>query len=268
MKFLIVTIILGLSLYGGEMDRIEAIVLDIENLRQDYNKCKKELDTKKIKHSVAKIDLKSNSKEELKEKDKVIKEYKDLLSKEKLKNTLLSARIELLNEENSNKMINDEKNEKSNNKYIKLLITKEKENKVLKDNYNKEMKIKDNMIKSLESRINSTALNKPVKTETCEDDNPFPKLIMKDDLKKITDQDEEEVEKEKSFKASPFRLNRDSDIYDSINGTVIYKWEDRRSFTSSLMTQNWIKITGYFIDKEWRKADEELWIEKKYTIKR
>ena len=53
-----------------------------------------------------------------------------------------------------------------------------------------------------------------------------------------------------------------------VSKAVIYKWENKSSFTSSLMTENWIKITGYFVDKQWKKAAEELWVKKINTIKR
>jgi hypothetical protein len=144
-----------------------------------------------------------------------------------------------------------------NNKSKKPYLNKEKINLVLIKEYEEKIKSKDKKIKSLENKISKMLVSKNIKQEVCKDDNPFPKLIMK-----------ETTEKEENFKASAFRLNIDSNIYDSINGKVVYKWESKTSFTSSVMTQKWIKITGYFTNKVWKKADEELWVKKTNTIKR
>jgi len=83
-------------------------------------------------------------------------------------------------------------------------------------------------------------------------DNLFPKLMMKKEYKK---------ESIVNFKASSFHLLNDSIIYDKINGAKVDKWVKNTSFTSSVKTENWIKITGYFINKKWTSAKKELWIE-------
>lgn len=61
-------------------------------------------------------------------------------------------------------------------------------------------------------------------------------------------------------KASAYRVNKDANIYDRINGKVIGKWERRTSFTSNERTQHWIKITGFFVEKVWRSAQKEMWV--------
>ena len=120
-------------------------------------------------------------------------------------------------------------------------------------------------IKNLESRIkileniekpNKVCSKKIVKTKIIkvkDDENPFPKLLLKRNQKiskyKIT-----------YFKPSSFRVKNETFIYDKPNGKKVVKWEKNRSFTSNQKTQNWIKITGYFVDKKWRKATEPLWI--------
>ena len=64
-----------------------------------------------------------------------------------------------------------------------------------------------------------------------------------------------------SMKASTFRLNETASIYDEVGGKKVLEWEKNRSFTSNQRTQNWIKITGYFVNRKWQKAEESLWIE-------
>jgi predicted RNase H-like nuclease (RuvC/YqgF family) len=70
------------------------------------------------------------------------------------------------------------------------------------------------------------------------------------------------------FEATTFRLKSASDIYDGIDGDVLFTWEKSRSFTSTIMSAKWIKITGYFVDKKWQAAPQELWVEKENAIKR
>ena len=72
----------------------------------------------------------------------------------------------------------------------------------------------------------------------------------------------------KSNKASAYRLLVDADIYDAINGKVIDNWEARTSFTSSQRTALWVKITGYFVDRQWQKAKRDLWIKSDKVFKR
>ncbi|MCD6173821.1 MAG: hypothetical protein J7J96_08585 [Sulfurimonas sp.] len=201
MKYLIISMILSLFVYAGEMDRIESIVKDIEVLRADYNKCTQELDINNIQN-----------------------------------------------------------NEKSNKKCLKLLKIKEKENIYLKnrlDIQNEELKSKDKIINNLKNQINS-------KNKIFENANKFPKLMMKDSKKEKKVIKEVEV----NLKASTFKLLKDSDIYNSVNGEVIYQWKANSAFTSNKMTQNWMKITGYFIDNKWKRAPGKLWIKKINIVKR
>ena len=62
------------------------------------------------------------------------------------------------------------------------------------------------------------------------------------------------------FKASAFRLNKDTDIYDGVGGKKIDRWESGRSFTSGVRTKNYVKITGYFINRKWRASPKEMWV--------
>ncbi len=149
-----------------------------------------------------------------------------LLKDEREKNTLLLSKIESLNNE-----IELYKKELKNKEKVKI-VTK-------------------NTITVKECKPNKTV-------KKSENSNIFPKLIMKDEYRDKTILT--------SFKASAFRLKVESDIYDSVDGKVIATWDEKTSFTSSIGTQKWIKITGYFVDKKWRRAKETLWIQRSKVI--
>ena len=61
-------------------------------------------------------------------------------------------------------------------------------------------------------------------------------------------------------RANTFRTNREATIYDSVAGNEIEKWEAGRSFTSNKRAQEWIEITGYFVNKIWQPSKRALWI--------
>ncbi len=69
-------------------------------------------------------------------------------------------------------------------------------------------------------------------------------------------------------KPSAYRMAKDAPIYSAPNGSVVDSWEERRSFTSGTSTTGWVKITGYFVDRVWQRADEELWVKESDVIKR
>jgi len=76
------------------------------------------------------------------------------------------------------------------------------------------------------------------------------------------------LEKIQKFSPATFRLNTQADIYDSVNGVKIARWHYKKSFTSDTQTANWVKITGSFVQQEWKKSDSELWIKKENITKR
>jgi len=98
----------------------------------------------------------------------------------------------------------------------------------------------------------------------CEEENVFPALMMKEEHKKDSDAKDEII----TFKASAFRLKTDSIVYDAPNGKNIDLWEKDTSFTSGSMMEGWIKISGYFVKRKWRKAQKEMWVKSAQTIKR
>lgn len=86
--------------------------------------------------------------------------------------------------------------------------------------------------------------------QNCDDDNEFPLLLMKEKLKCATI-------------AKTYRVKREASIYDGQNANEITIWEEATSFTSNYKTLEWIKITGYFVDKVWRASEKEMWIKTK-----
>ena len=106
----------------------------------------------------------------------------------------------------------------------------------------KELKNKNNLLKSKEKIIKKLRKKK----------ENFPKLMMKDEV----GQKDELVR----FKATSYRLKYDSIIYNGINGKMITKWVKATSFTSSVKTKSWIKVTGYFVNKKWIPSKKDMWI--------
>lgn len=176
MKIIFIILVMLSFVYSDEMQRIEAIVKDINELRGDYEKCQSELKVQKPTKISAKIlTCQSAQNEALK--------YKKLYEKEKQKNIALQ-------------------------------------------------------------------------TKSYKQENAFPSLMMKKEYQTKA----VEVEEIVSFKASSFRLKVDSIVYDSIDGNKIVEWQKNRTFTSNKKTKNWIKVTGYFVDRRWQRAKDEMWI--------
>ena len=246
MKYIYLTFFVSVFAMANEISRMESIVEDIEKLRSNYTKCMKEL--------VLKTDVDNSANSELKKMQKLMEEYKVLLEEEKVKNTLLLS-------QKNEKLTLDEK---SNKVKKNILETKLKDEKIkneslsrnLKIKYEKIIKDKDNIIISLRNKIKSTKKPIMVKKEICEDENPFPTLMMKESKEKQISIDT------LNLKAGTYRLKKESEIYDAINGNVLFVWEDKSSFTTTQVTQDWIKVTGYFVDKKWTKTEKNLWVKK------
>jgi len=124
--------------------------------------------------------------------------------------------------------------------------------------YEKLLKIKDKKIKSLENQLKHKVKKQIIIKKECENTNKFPKLSLKSQY--IDKKPKSEVLR--VVKAKSFHLKQDTKIYDSIDGKQIDVWERGRSFTSNKMSQNWIKITGYFVNRKWTKAKSDMWIKK------
>ncbi|QOY53457.1 hypothetical protein HUE88_06765 [Candidatus Sulfurimonas baltica] len=136
------------------------------------------------------------------------------------------------------KQLNEEKQ-----KNTILSAKKDFENDLAASNKNLSKKVEE-----LEKIILTLRKNNSV--GVAQEENSFPKLAMKEQYK----------EKVVAFKAAPFVLQTDSIIYNSINGKKIDEWKKGTSFTSNQKSENWIKITGYFVDRKWKNSKTEMWV--------
>ena len=258
MKLALSLLFLTSVIYSNEIQRIESIVEDISNLRTSYEKCKKDLkdinphainkEVIVIKNDINEcsnyvLNIKNNNKKLILLKKKNI-ELKDKISKnqnmiEKQKNLLKTKE----------KTISSLENRDNNSDFI------------IKNKYLELLKTKENEINSLKNRIKESKSFKNTKKLICTETNQFPTLVMKKEYQK-TD------EKITYTVASVYRLLKDSSIYSSINGNIVESWEKQTSFTSTKESLNWIKITGFFVNKKWQKANRNLWVKKSNTIKR
>ena len=68
------------------------------------------------------------------------------------------------------------------------------------------------------------------------------------------------LQKVSFVKPGTFHLKTNSNIYNKINGKKVDTWEKNRTFTSNIRSADWIKITGYFVNRKWTKAKKSLWI--------
>jgi len=104
-------------------------------------------------------------------------------------------------------------------------------------------------VRTLENQLKiATSLSK------IKDNNTFPKLKMRD--------------KAIYKKAATYRLKENASIYDSVDGEKIGEWTKGTSFTSTQRTQRFILITGYFENRQWRKAHRSLWVRVEDAFKR
>ncbi|WP_324172979.1 hypothetical protein [Sulfurimonas sp.] len=125
----------------------------------------------------------------------------------------------------------------------------------LRVEYKNLLKIKDKEIRILKIKLAKLKKN----NLKIKDENTFPKLVPK---RGTNIAKSKKKEKARSFKASVFRLKKNSSIYFTPNTNKLYLWNKNRIFTSNIGTKNWIKITGYFVNKKWMRAKNELWIKR------
>ncbi len=228
MKIFILATFLLASLHGNEMQRIENIVKDISKLRVDYEECSTKL---KAKNSTAVpfTVVQENS-------DDLIKKYEMSIKDEREKNSILLKESKSFAQENSELTKKIQELEKLVKKQDTLLKIKEKSSTPLK---------KESVV----------IVPKKVVCEEKEE-NSFPDLMMKEKFakKSISKEMPQEIE------AASYKLNVTASVYDMIDGKEISKWEEGKSFTSNIQSQNWIKITGYFLDKKWLPSQKEMWM--------
>lgn len=265
MKLAVLIFMVAASLLGAdEINRIESIVKDITDLRAKYESCQRELDSNKMQTTPLKIEAQKSITDTCKKEESELNKYKRLLKQEQEKNTVLAQKAELSSKENTNiskmsQIIKDLEKELKR----KEALLKNKDNQIisLKKDMEKSKEKQQTPLKNSDKQI---VVKQKIITKACKDDNKFPKLMMKD-KKSSSSSTNSSVH---TMKAGTFRLKNDSVIYDSINGNKVYEWEEKTSFTSNIRSDEWIKITGYFVNKVWQKSPKELWVKSINVIKR
>ena len=243
MKFLLVTLLIITFTYAEEIDRIDSLVNDINTLRENSSDCKSKVDTGSVEK---------------------LKQYKVLLKSEKDKNNILLKEIgslEKLNKKLNTSSINSDKSDKSS---VKLLKDKDLKILSLQSEQKRRLESKDKEIQSLKNQIKISKNKQKVLEKSIENQKVSvvkPKIITKTKKKPV-------VTVSKNTHAGTYRLKNESTIYNAISGEKIDTWEKDTSFTSSIQKDNWIKITGYFVDKKWQKSQKEIWVKKADAFKR
>ncbi len=252
---------------GFDYEAFEKNREKLTNLETEYkeyeNLCEKSQLEKSRWIESLKIDLQTAE-----EKNRTLKETNDKL----VKQNSLSERTQIVTEDTVTLKMVKEKNKTLENKLSlsqKELVSLQKELLSLRDELdtlkeNRQTKIKQNT----EVRVVKEIKTKKVYVSGCKDDNPFPKLMMKE-AKNITplkvepktvviEEETEGVIEDNTTKVShTYRMRVEAKIYNGMNGDFIESWEEKTSFTSNLTQDGWIMITGYFINKKWVKAMEK-----------
>lgn len=176
----------------------------------------------------------------------------------KLEDELVLSQYQLKDEREKNSILQEDLKLYSNytkkeSEYKKKISSLDLEIKKIK----KELKVKEKEINTLKTKksINKIKENNCLNYQTHKEENTFPKLLMKEKYKTALHSQSEH------FKAHAFRANKFAHIYDGVNGKIVDTWEPMTSFTSNEKKDGWIKITGYFVQKTWRPATKELWIQ-------
>lgn len=264
MKFVLVCLAIISILGADEINRIDSIVKDISNLREKYESCQKELNSGNSQKIAPKVEVQKEKIYTCQKEKTEIQNYKKLLKQEQEKNQDLTQKRDLAAKEKPNKNKIDKiilklENELKNRDI--LLKTKEKEIIILK----KEI---EEYRENKQISLNNTKTEKPQQksglAKVCQNENTFPKLMMKEKRSSSS------LKNKKIYRTKPttYRLKANSMIYNKIDGQKVYEWEENTSFTSNIRSDEWIKITGYFVNRIWQKSSEELWVKNLNVIER
>jgi hypothetical protein len=100
----------------------------------------------------------------------------------------------------------------------------------------------------------------------CEKSEVMPKLLAKEPAKISAPKSIDATLD--TFEPTSFKLTAATDIFDSPNGKVVVGWAANRSFTANTKKGGWIKISGYFVSGKWVVAEQDMWIEEKFILKK
>ena len=234
LSFLLVTL-----LNADEIERINALVKEVESMRVGYEKCEEQLKIYKTSPKSAAISVKQD------ECETTLKNIQDGTKKkiESLQTKIKDLESQIV--EYKNKLKLKTKEIKSLHKQIDSLKT---------DILKKEKSLSQQATGKLSKR-KCLQLQKPL---IIEKEKQSEQLAL-DSQNRVVVQERYTV---RVTKPKTFRTLHEADIYDKPDGAKIDRWVEGRSFTSYIESGDWIKITGYFVDKKWTEAKKELWIRK------
>lgn len=238
-----------------------------------------------------------NEIEKLKRENKTLKNYQKEIESLEKENSRLSTSARILVDKNQELLSQVNRYKKTSSGEVQaleielkttleLLAVKQVQNRSLDKELRKTKAVKQEkiLVQAKPCPVCKTCEKSVTKiVKVCEDENPFPELMQKDgktvkahpvELEHILQEIKVPKPKKKidkqiiSEKASSYRMKNESVVYESINGKVVAVWENKTSFTSNITQGSWIKITGYFVNKKWKRATKTLWVKSKDTIKR
>ncbi len=272
MKRIVVASLLVTAVMGDEIERIESIVKDVGVLRQKYETCREKLEQIEAapeQCAVNEMELKARHQEILalqKEHDACQAKLQGLekininINSERIKTAALQKRNATLEQElkSLHVTLKEAQNASADNDFEAQKADILQRYRTLETRYYQLEKA----YAMLQKKQSPTPIVAAPSKET------FPQLVMKPGYEHL--QDDNALTQPKAIrKAKTYRVKHDAEIYDAPDGKVVAHWEARRSFTSTVYQNGWIKITGYFIERKWHSARNELlWIKAEDAIER
>ena len=174
MKFIFLLIIALSSVsQADDADRLESILKDISKLESKYNACKDEVKSKTLSVLQSDIFDVETLKKSCNEQEEKLKEFKKLLASKDEFTQELQNKVQQL----SSKIISVLQKQQGITSHIT------DKTKILEENYEKILKIKDIEIKNLINKIKSTKNSLEECVEVFEKPNEFPELVLKNKYK-------------------------------------------------------------------------------------
>lgn len=241
MKYSIIALAFISIVSASETQRVASMVEDISKLRDDYATCKSELESQSIiPQTTSTCRVKASE----------LKNFKELLKKEQEQNSILRKKIELSEKENTKSILEKQK-------ILELEKTVQDQSKLLEMQENKINSLNSALLVKTKEKESNSSQNDIKNSLVCKEKNLFSKLVVKESSNKKDAGDE----KAYATKAMTLFLKVDSSLYDAINGKKVAEWKKDDPFTSNQRSESWVKVTGYFVGRTWKKANEELWVE-------
>ncbi len=273
-KFFVVFVYSVLLLQANDIERIDLLVKEVKHLQSNYSICQKKLfilEDRMKKNSNNAVEV--CTQELSKEREKFLnlqKEYESKQEDKSLEIALvhnLKKKIEYGEKELLEKDLQIKKLQTQIDMFGKDLLSIQKLTQQLSQEKKRNIML-ERKIKLLEKKIERKI---PKKEFTCKkiSDKIVQRKVQHLVLTKERNIAIQERIKFIASKAKTYRTKNEADIYDAIGGKKIDKWVKGRSFTSYVVVSDgWIKITGYFVHKKWKEAKKEMWIKKEDAFER